>query len=105
MGVDNFILVWVIQVVQQVGHPYMLDHNLQDAYANKLWLWEFIIVSKWKYVFTLYCSLLLLSPAKFELVVSGVNHDCEITAMDGFLVADVLASQMVAPHFAKMADE
>ena len=45
-------------------------------------------------------------PAKFEVVVSGVNHDCEITAMDGFLVADVgLASQMVAPHFAKMADE
>jgi len=44
-------------------------------------------------------------PAKFELVVSGVNDDCEITAMDGFLVADGLASQMVAPHFAKMADE
>lgn len=45
-------------------------------------------------------------PAKFEVVVSGINHDCEITAMDGFLVVDVgLASQMVAPHFAKMADE
>ena len=43
--VDNFILVWVIQV----SNP----------------------------------------PAKFEVVVSGVNHDCEITAMDGFLVADM----------------
>jgi len=44
-------------------------------------------------------------PAKFEFVITGTDDDCEVINMDSFLVADVgLASQMVAPHWTKIAE-
>ena len=44
-------------------------------------------------------------PAKFEFVITGTDDDCEVISMDSFLVADVgLASQMVAPHWSKIAE-
>ena len=44
-------------------------------------------------------------PAQYEFVVSGTADDCEIISIDSFLVSHVgVASQLVAPHWSKIAD-